>query len=72
VLTIFRAMNWDSWPQNYQGKIVVPTALDTTLQNAGKSAGKTFMMGISPLQFKHIDGGQNWYVAPMFSDSAKH
>ena len=55
-------MNWDSWPQNNQGKIVVPTNLDLTLQTAGKSTGKTFMMGVSPLQFKHMDGGNNWYV----------
>lgn len=62
MLTTRRAMNWDSWPQNNQGKIVVPTNLDQTLQTAGKPAGKTFMMGVSPLQFKHMDGGNNWYV----------
>jgi len=62
-LTIgIRAMNWNAWPQNSQGKIIVPTEADTTLQAAGKAAGKTFLMGVSPLQFKHCCGG-NWYDA---------
>lgn len=52
-------MNWDSWPFNTQGDIVVPTTIDQTLQTAAKAAGKTFMMGLSPLQFKHMDSGDN-------------
>ncbi|RDL30183.1 Uncharacterized protein BP5553_10461 [Venustampulla echinocandica] len=55
------AMNWNSWPQNTQGNIVVPTADDQTLLTAARAAGKTFLMGVSPLQFKHIDSGNNWY-----------
>ncbi|KAG9248917.1 glycoside hydrolase [Calycina marina] len=55
------AMNWNSWPHNNQGQIAVQITDDQTLQNAGRSAGKTFLMGISPLQFKHMDSGNNWY-----------
>ncbi|KAH8599849.1 glycoside hydrolase [Bisporella sp. PMI_857] len=59
--TLNGAMNWDAWPQDTQGNIIVPINLDQTLQIAGKSAGKTFLMGVSPVQFKHIDGESNWY-----------
>jgi hypothetical protein len=61
---INRAMNWDSWPFTTQPDGPVPTGLDTTLQTAAKAAEKTFLMGVSPLQFKHliINGvPQNWY-----------
>ena len=40
---------------------MVPTTDDQTLLTAAHSAGKTFLMGVSPLQFKHIDSGDNWY-----------
>lgn len=40
----------------------MPVTDDQTFQQAAKSASKLFMMGMSPLQFKHIDGGQNWYL----------
>jgi len=53
-------MNWDSWPFNTQGDIIVPTNTDLTLQAAAKAAGKTFLMGVSPLQFKHLSYG-NYY-----------
>ncbi|KAJ9150800.1 Glycoside hydrolase family 71 protein [Pleurostoma richardsiae] len=56
------AFNWNSWASEGQGKIVVPTTDDETYLQAAKSAGKLFIMGISPLQFKHIDSGQNWYL----------
>jgi glucan endo-1,3-alpha-glucosidase len=56
-----RAMNWNSWPFNTQGDIIVPTADDQTLLTAAHAVGKTFLMGVSPLQFKHIDSGDNWY-----------
>lgn len=54
--------NWNSWARADAGKIPVPDTDDTTYHSAAKSSNKLFMMGISPLQFKHIDGGQNWYV----------
>lgn len=54
------AMNWNSWPQNTQGRIIVPTVDDETLLTAAHAANKTMIMGISPLQFKHYDSGDNW------------
>ena len=59
--TLDGAMNWNSWPFNTQGDIIVPTTDDVTYLNSAHSAGKTFMMGVSPLQFKHMDAGDNWY-----------
>ncbi|KAF7562846.1 hypothetical protein G7046_g1262 [Stylonectria norvegica] len=53
--------NWNSWPQTGEGKVVVPTADDKTYQGAATNSGKLFMMGLSPLQYKHIDSGNNWY-----------
>lgn len=55
------AMNWNAWPQNTQGDIVVPTVDDMTLLTAAHAVGKTFLMGVSPLQYKHIDSGDNYY-----------
>lgn len=54
-------MNWNAWPQNTQGDIVVPTVDDVTLLTAAHAVGKTFLMGVSPLQYKHIDSGDNYY-----------
>jgi glucan endo-1,3-alpha-glucosidase len=54
-------MNWDSWPWSNQGNVIVPSNIDHTLQNAAAAAGKTFLMGVSPLQFKHMDPWDNWY-----------
>ena len=59
--TVDGAMNWNSWPSNTQGDIIVPTADDETYLTGAHSSGKTFMMGLSPLQFKHLDSGDNWY-----------
>ncbi len=59
--TLNGAMNWNSWPFNTQGDIVVPTTDDVTYLNGAHAAGKTFLMGVSPLQFKHMDSGDNWY-----------
>ena len=54
-------MNWNSWPYNTQGKIAVLANDDTTYLDAAHAAGKTFMMGVSPLQFKHWTASMNWY-----------
>lgn len=54
-------MNWNSWPFSDQGDIIVPTTDDVTYLNAARAANKTFIMGVSPLQFKHMDGSDNWY-----------
>ena len=59
--TVDGAMNWNSWPFSTQGDIIVPTTDDETFLNSAKLHGKTFMMGVSPLQFKHMDSGNNWY-----------
>lgn len=53
--------NWNVWAFPEAGKAIVPTRDDETYQSAARSANKLFLMGISPVQFKHIDGGQNWY-----------
>jgi len=54
-------MNWNAWPQNTQGDIIVPTTDDVTYLEGAHAAGKTFLMGVSPLQFKHLDSGDNYY-----------
>ncbi|KAJ8066568.1 hypothetical protein OCU04_005620 [Sclerotinia nivalis] len=59
--TLNGTFNWNSWPTYTAGDVPVNTIDDVTYQNAAKAAGKGFMMGISPLQFKHIDTTQNWY-----------
>ncbi|KAF1943060.1 hypothetical protein EJ02DRAFT_511303 [Clathrospora elynae] len=53
--------NWNSWQQTSAGKVTVSAADDKTFQTAAKAKGKIFMMGMSPIQFKHIDEVQNWY-----------
>ncbi|KPM35510.1 hypothetical protein AK830_g11060 [Neonectria ditissima] len=53
--------NWNSWPQIAEGKVAVSTKDDKTYQEAAKKSGKLFMMGLSPLQFKHFDSSNNWY-----------
>lgn len=55
-------MNWNSWPFNTQGDIVVPIADDQTLLSAAHAVGNTFLLGVSPLQFKHYSGA-NYYRA---------
>ncbi|TGO07069.1 hypothetical protein BTUL_0337g00080 [Botrytis tulipae] len=59
--TLNGTFNWNSWPTYSAGDSPVDTIDDTIYQKAAKAAGKGFMMGISPLQFKHIDSTQNWY-----------
>ncbi|KAK6612145.1 mutanase [Botrytis cinerea] len=59
--TLNGTFNWNSWPTYSAGEAHVDTNEDEVLQKAAKAAKKGFMMGVSPLQFKHIDGSQNWY-----------
>jgi glucan endo-1,3-alpha-glucosidase len=59
--TLNGAMNWNSWPFSSQGDIIVPTTDDQSYLTYAHASNKTFMMGVSPLQFKHIDSSQNWY-----------
>ncbi|ORY10189.1 glycoside hydrolase [Clohesyomyces aquaticus] len=53
--------NWNSWPDSSAGRVTVPTVSDTAYQSAASSASKLFMMGMSPIQFKHLSTSQNWY-----------
>lgn len=59
--TLDGAMNWDSWPHEAAGNAKVSSTDDNVLKTGAGSSKKTFMMGISPLQFKHMDGANNWY-----------
>ncbi|KAL5450847.1 hypothetical protein PMIN05_000734 [Paraphaeosphaeria minitans] len=54
--------HWNSWPDASPDKADVSDAEDSAYLSAAHSAGKLFIMGISPLQFKHIDASEdNWY-----------
>ncbi|KAF2876672.1 glycoside hydrolase [Massariosphaeria phaeospora] len=53
--------NWNSWSLPSAGRTTVSTKDDETYMSAASTAKKLFMLGISPMQFKHIDGSQNWY-----------
>ena len=53
--------NWNSWPTASAGKVDVSIADDKTYKTAAGSS-KLFMLGMSPLQFKHMDSGNNWYA----------
>lgn len=46
--------NWNSWPQTNEGKVTVSTADDKIYQTKARQASRLFMMGISPLQYKHL------------------
>jgi glucan endo-1,3-alpha-glucosidase len=53
--------NWNSWLPTSEGKGIVSTKDDKTFQTAATRANKLFMMGISPVQAKHLEKSQNWY-----------
>jgi glucan endo-1,3-alpha-glucosidase len=53
--------NWNSWQPTYAGKVPVSTVDDEKFQAATNATSKTFMMGMSPVQFKHINNKDNWY-----------
>ncbi|ESZ99053.1 glycoside hydrolase family 71 protein [Sclerotinia borealis F-4128] len=59
--TLNGTFNWNSWPTYTAGDVPVNTIDDTIYQTAAQASKKGFMMGISPLQFKHISKTQNWY-----------
>ncbi|KAI0720253.1 glycoside hydrolase [Cerioporus squamosus] len=55
-------LSWEAaWPQESEGTANVSSAKDQVAIQAAHAAGKVYMMPLSSLQFKHIDGGQNWY-----------
>ncbi|RPD67031.1 glycoside hydrolase [Lentinus tigrinus ALCF2SS1-7] len=54
--------SWEAaWPQESEGIANVSSAKDQVAIQASHATGKVYMMPLSSLQFKHIDGGQNWY-----------
>jgi glucan endo-1,3-alpha-glucosidase len=53
--------NWNSWQPSNTGKIRVSSADDVTYHSATTKSKRVFMMGISPVQFKHLSDFNNWY-----------
>ncbi|KIY62723.1 glycoside hydrolase family 71 protein [Cylindrobasidium torrendii FP15055 ss-10] len=54
--------SWDSaWPYEQDGNVNVSSKADEQYLSGAKDASKQFMMPISPVQYKHIADGQNWY-----------
>jgi hypothetical protein len=53
--------NWNSWSYPDEGQVEVSTSDDKTFMKAASNAGKSFIMGMSPLQFKHMGSSTNWY-----------
>ena len=56
--------NWNSWPWSSLGQTQVSVNDDITYLSAARSSAKPklFMMGMSPLQFKHMSPSWNWYA----------
>jgi len=53
--------NWNAWPYASAGKTEVSTIDDEKYMTAA-GTDKLFMLGMSPIQFKHMDTNNNWYV----------
>ncbi|KAH5607577.1 hypothetical protein HBI26_043990 [Parastagonospora nodorum] len=53
--------NWNSWPFPSAGRAPVSTAQDSLFHSATLQTRRIFMMGLSPVQFKHLSASQNWY-----------
>ncbi|KAG9204539.1 hypothetical protein G6514_000998 [Epicoccum nigrum] len=53
--------NWNSWQDTWQGKQPVSMANDQAYMTKAHDSGRLFMMGISPLQYKNMNAGNNWY-----------
>ena len=56
------AFNWNSWPWRELGKVAVQTTDDQTYLTAARANNKLFMMGMSTMQYKHMDAAWNWYA----------
>jgi hypothetical protein len=59
--TLDGIFSWNSWPQACDERVAVSASDDRTFLNAAYDTGKIFMMGISPVQYKHLDDVNNWY-----------
>lgn len=57
------AFNWDaSWPEESSTNQTVTASIDQTfLSTRPQGQNKTYMMGFSPVQFKHLSSTENWY-----------
>jgi glucan endo-1,3-alpha-glucosidase len=54
------AFGWETaWPEISAGHVNVSDAIDKQMISS-RPDGKTYMMSLSTLQFKHIDSSQNW------------
>ncbi|OAK98393.1 hypothetical protein IQ06DRAFT_253765 [Phaeosphaeriaceae sp. SRC1lsM3a] len=53
--------NWNSWQPTYAGKKTVSTSEDLIFQSAAQKTKRIFMMGMSPVQFKHLGKDDSWY-----------
>ncbi|KAI9739848.1 MAG: hypothetical protein M1818_004904 [Claussenomyces sp. TS43310] len=52
--------NWDSWANTTVGA-TVNAVIDRDYMAGAQAANKSFIMGISALQFKHLDTSDNWW-----------
>lgn len=58
------AFNWNCWPEvSYTNQTINTTIDKTYLSNRPTDQSKTYMMGLSPVQFKHLSPTENWYRA---------
>lgn len=56
------AVNWDAWAAPNSGASTkCPTEQDRLYMQSARNRGKEFAMVVSPIQFKHTNGNQNWY-----------
>lgn len=54
--------DWDaSWPWAHQGIVNTSSTDDATYATSAHALGKTYMMGMSAVQFKHMDADNNWF-----------
>jgi glucan endo-1,3-alpha-glucosidase len=53
--------NWNSWQPSSAGRVRVSSVDDQIYKAAAHDTGRIFMMGISPVQAKHLADQQNWY-----------
>ncbi|CAJ2501013.1 Uu.00g038660.m01.CDS01 [Anthostomella pinea] len=53
--------SWETaWPKQSDSPVNVSASQDQVVKSGADAAGKAYMMGLSSLQYKHLDGS-NWY-----------
>ncbi|KAJ5312620.1 hypothetical protein N7508_003450 [Penicillium antarcticum] len=56
------AFSWESaWPAPGHTPTNVSSQVDSAALQQARAAGKVYMIPMSPLQFKYMGSGQNWY-----------